>query len=747
MEDCSKMCIYVQNPLTESAPMLVHPTPAGSYLDSESGNGIMDGTIREGGGAAFYSFPYHANIDYTTAAAPNYPNHVYSTKGPHPSETITGYDNDLSKSIYMDQHFSVGTSSSGWSKSIEGLEKTNEYYKRGFGGDGEGHFFGYATCQWLATCDGANDVPGTPCSSTNHQGGGVDYDGFCFRSAYGTLECGRLSAMDDEYGENPIAFDARSDGNGVASVVSPNKLPSEDGVVKVSGASLTVVPSTPGASGTVYRCPSGSPAKGPGAYVSKRLLVAGCMNTADANYDALAEVHVPGYCVDESDYMKGCLIPWATNYDPTAKQSGTCHFFTKGCTSKTAVNYNPHASHDDPDYPCIEAVEGCTVNDQSYHGVPSDIPGYQEGYVPNWAVSGTRTGIIEENAGYTPQIVLNYDSTANVNVGCVVAVEGCMDPTAVNYDQYATTQANTWCVPAVVGCMMPDVASANAAFSAPDGIDGLNGNFSIFATIHDPDACVIARFGCNADAQTYPGYVDPIRAINYDPRVTVNSACYWPKSGCLNPNAVNFRCDSDEATEPCTGDNALEDAVTQHVKYICKYSNTPSPPAPSPPPFPENLPSDATVEYLVTTVVVFGGTIDYWTNTVLTEYSNLIRDTIVPEADRATANVTSVAEAGSVIVTSTYNTPDADSAEAALATAQEELSTMSDVQAILGDQLGVTALTGADVQMVIVITVPKKGLGAGAIIGIVIGVLAAIGLGVGGYKWNQKRKQKAVFPA
>merc|ERR1719502_305999 len=35
-------------------------------------------------------------------------------------------------------------------------------------------------------------------------------------------------------------------------------------------------------------------------------------------------------------------------------------------------------------------------------------------------------------------VATNYNAAANVNRDCVIAVEGCMDPTAANYDDTAT---------------------------------------------------------------------------------------------------------------------------------------------------------------------------------------------------------------------------------------------------------------------------------------------------------------------
>ena len=86
------------------------------------------------------------------------------------------------------------------------------------------------------------------------------------------------------------------------------------------------------------------------------MLIAGCMLSSDVNYDELAEVHVPAYCAEPADFMVGCLLPMANNYDPLAKQSGKCAFNVKGCMSSSAYNYNPDATISNDN--CL--YEGCT---------------------------------------------------------------------------------------------------------------------------------------------------------------------------------------------------------------------------------------------------------------------------------------------------------------------------------------------------------------------------------------------------
>jgi len=487
--------------------------------------------------------------------------------------------------VYMDQVQVVGTPAS---SKIAMVPETNTK-RPSYAKDGEGHVFGYGTCMWLRKCDQPGEVMGSTCSATLSN---VVYSGFCFTSDVGELECGFLSASDDEYGDKPISFDV---------AVSPNKLPSVAGVVDVEGSApaTTFMQSTPGTPNAVYRCPTGSPAKSLGSFVSKRSLSAGCMVPGDLSYSALAEVHVKEYCNAPVDYKKGCMLPGALNYDPAAKQIGTCKFLTRGCMSPTALNYNPMASLPPaPGKECIERVVGCTIQKTSYYGVDSNTPAYQSGFY-GAAGAGKAGGEaylkVSEAAGtalgLTGSSVVSYDSAANVLGGCIVAVEGCMDPTAVNYDSKATINTGTWCVPPVYGCMVPSPAYVNPEVYKntkqtkstifDSTVDAPTKLFSPTTTVHVESMCGNARFGCNETG-----------AINYDPFATVTPAdsCYYTAPGCLVPGAQNFGCKKfEETTASCAVAYKGRDAVTVNFERVCRFSVTPQP-SPPPPPTP---PTDA----------------------------------------------------------------------------------------------------------------------------------------------------------
>ena len=174
--------------------------------------------------------------------------------------------------------------------------------------------------------------------------------------------------------------------------------------------------------------------------------------------------------------------------------------------------------------------------------------------------------------------VLNYVPNANVigsgASGCIVAIEGCTDSTARNYDPNANVQTGTWCVPLRTGCMMP-VATAASSFTKPAValFDGVAANYDPAATLHVAASCSIYRAGCMSSG-----------ALNYDALATVAGACIMPKLGCLAPLAVNSGCSSPDATQSCTE----IPPVTVHSSFTCKWVQ--SPPAPPAPPLPPSPP-------------------------------------------------------------------------------------------------------------------------------------------------------------
>lgn len=797
------MCIYVQAPLDESVPYLVHATPAGSQSDPN--NNIY----RTGGSATFYDYP----TTYTPTNLAFNKNGMYAINSPHPSDQVVAFDTNLTDvhgpmarrgNVYKDQLISIGSPTSGYSKSVEAWYGTAtagaglnghlwNWRTKGVFGDGGGRNYGFGTCHWIAACNTATQYAGSSCSATLS---GVDYKGFCFVSDAGSLECGHLTAIDNAYGEKPVAFYATAT---AATTVSPTSkagatsrfttMPSQGnlGVMTGRNVGLTVMPGTPGKSGKVYRCPTGSPAKGHGHFVSKRLLIAGCMIPTDGNYNSLSEVHVPAYCKSPADYKKGCMSPGALNFCPTCVQMGDCNFGSRGCTNPNSVNYNPGHTTEHPDYPCIPKIQGCPV--KNHYDPVSDLaagypttksiaskPGYKSGwyvgsnsrpgdYTGNWGTYETTAKIPQAvwagADGMAPAVANPGPAGANfgvgANSGCIVAVEGCMDPTAVNYDSKATLNSYTWCIPKKSGCMMPTDENAAASFVNPSGADGLNGAFDILATVHDKSKCVTARYGCNINTpQVVPGQLGTMTPIYYDPTTTVNSACYYPLAGCLNKYAKNYNCLSYASTTRCYGN--AQNSPTIHVPLLCRFASDdlsapPSPPMPAIPAGYENNPN-VKVEYVVKVEIVISATLESFTKdkqdkaveSFKAALAAKLPGGVLPPGTRVEVRVVQA----SIKLIFEIISAEQSATDALENTVKKEMGSVAAISTAIGAaDLGVTVLAPPSITKEVKITILPNTCGAGCIVGIVIGVLAGLLLMAGGIHFYRKRAKakKATYPA
>lgn len=389
----------------------------------------------------------------------------------------------------------------------------------------------------------------------------------------------------------------------------------------------------------------------------------------DHNFTATAEVHVPQMCFLPKDYKKGCMFPGATNYDPTAVQPTNCHYQTKGCTSATAVNYNKEAHIDDGS--CITSVLGCTVksSSSSYVNVASETPGYEQRFV------GMPLRHVGEVILTSYGEVLNYDQSANVNSGCIVAIEGCMDATAVNYDSKANKNSNTWCIPKRYGCMMPPYNSANENFwgsgTKAHLRDGGASNFDATATVHVPSDCHVERFGCTDSM-----------AWNYDPHASVDYNCYPATGGCLDDSAVNYNCTSigeDDCSSgtcrfvkkssPCT--NAVP-RIAYHEPFLCNVESA------SPPPPPNGITSGSVKSVVVETTLKLAGSVEDFGSIRLAE--------IAASFDASTGLTGTVfrVQAASVNLVGTTPVNDESAATAAKSSISSSFSSISSLNSALG---------------------------------------------------------------
>lgn len=365
------------------------------------------------------------------------------------------------------------------------------------------HLEEFSQCETLGLCSAPELKMGSPCESTDG-----NRHGFCYEAAGGTLECGRTIATISHFGVSPVSTEP-----GAVIVPCPRHCPSSMG----------------SPTGMVMQC--------------SRLPYVGCMISTDANYNKHATFHVPSTCATPADYKPGCPLAGALNFVPGAKQVTTCMWNTGGCTDSDAANFDPTATISDGS--CIAKIEGCPIAEFSYAGVDKATPGFKSLYHDDKASIEGATGRYQTAMPDAKNVVLKPEDPKNANWykpgSCTVAIEGCMDSNAANYDPVATINSKTWCVPKVEGCMDPDAL-----------------NFSPLATIHIKTMCEWKR-SCAAGVEFNAELVQPKASVFNTATPKFPQTLCWDTAigGCLDPYALNYGCEYYGVTPCIVGEAAF----------------------------------------------------------------------------------------------------------------------------------------------------------------------------------------------
>ena len=189
----------------------------------------------------------------------------------------------------------------------------------------------------------------------------------------------------------------------------------------------------------------------------------------------------------------------------------SCLPYVYGCTDTLALNYDSLANTEDS---TCYYLPGCTS--------PAYLEYYTQGFVADYDNGSCDTLAVW---GCMDSTAFNYDSTANIdNGGCLPIISGCMNPFAFNYDPLANTPDT--CLPFVYGCTDASMFNYNDSANTDDG------------------SCIPIKFGCTDST-----------ALNFNPLAnTDNGTCELPVLGCTDFYAYNYNIQANIDDSSCVYD-------------------------------------------------------------------------------------------------------------------------------------------------------------------------------------------------
>ena len=153
--------------------------------------------------------------------------------------------------------------------------------------------------------------------------------------------------------------------------------------------------------------------------------------------------------------------------------------------------------------------------------------------------------------GCTNPIYIEYNADADFDDGTceTLIVLGCMDSTALNYNPEANQELEGSCIDVVLGCMSELAFNFNPNANVDDGsciaysygcTDATAFNYDSIANTDD-GSCIEVINGC----------IDST-AINYNIIAnTDNGSCIYPLPGCTDPTALNYSAEANVPDSSC----------------------------------------------------------------------------------------------------------------------------------------------------------------------------------------------------
>jgi len=218
---------------------------------------------------------------------------------------------------------------------------------------------------------------------------------------------------------------------------------------------------------------------------------------------------------DEPNWSTYSFIPYCGD---------SCEPFSYGCTDAIAQNYNAEVNTEDGS--CYYQA-GCTQ--------AGYLEYYTQGYEADFDNGSCNTLAV---FGCMDNTAYNYNPEANVdNEGCIPVVLGCTNPLAFNYNSAANTDDDS-CIPFIYGCTDAMMFNYDPEANTEDGscIPYIYGCTDSYAFNYDP----LANTDNGSCIETLEGCADP-EAWNYDEEVNIpnNEACLYD-AGCVGGPGIPY---------------------------------------------------------------------------------------------------------------------------------------------------------------------------------------------------------------
>ena len=302
-------------------------------------------------------------------------------------------------------------------------------------------------------------------------------------------------------------------------------------------------------------------------------VVPGCLDSSAKYYHSWATLHRASDCT-----VAGCGDPGYSTYLAGGTEDYCCMDSFEACLDQDADNYMGgdgwcaqsifsvlRTLTGDPSF-CATATANC-VHNQSLCSVPGCLDSAEANYDPSasyhafWTCAsfiasfgGGRRRLQSAVDGCRNPTALNYNPglpgvfVTHVASLCEFAIRGCTDSRAQNHAPMANVDDGS-CVVPVAGCTLADrtfnhdslatVNDGSCRFVVSGCADSSAANYFSRANTDD-GSCIAPQYGCLAPT-----------ALNFDSLAVISSGCRFAYRGCRDSTAANYNPSATDDSEGC----------------------------------------------------------------------------------------------------------------------------------------------------------------------------------------------------